>query len=124
MNALDELIATEKDAREFGFDWPNEEMILDQIYDECREIQEELNLNDHPEKLQEEIGDVIHAAISLCIFCGFDVKETLAKTNTKFAARMHALKALTRQENLENLQGQTIEYMLKLWREAKKSSSE
>lgn len=41
MNQLLKLIELEQDARKFGFDWPNQFMILDQVIDECREVREE-----------------------------------------------------------------------------------
>lgn len=118
-NPLQNLILLEKDARGYGFDWSNHEMILEQAIDECREIQEAIDDAEPPERVQEEIGDLLHTAISLCIFLGFDVEETLSKTNEKFEKRMKAIKMLTEKHNLPNLQGQSIEFMLKLWKEAK-----
>ncbi|WP_341792918.1 MazG nucleotide pyrophosphohydrolase domain-containing protein [Rickettsia endosymbiont of Ceutorhynchus obstrictus] len=123
-NSLQDLITLEKDARAFGFDWSNHEMILEQAIDECREIKEAIDDAEPPERVQEEIGDLLHTAISLCIFSEFDVEETLRRTNKKFANRMNALKILTKKHNLLNLQGQPIEFMLKLWREAKEITKE
>nr|WP_231555864.1 GNAT family N-acetyltransferase [Rickettsia hoogstraalii] len=118
-NPLQTLILLEKDAQGYGFDWPNHEMILEQAIDECREIKEAIDDDEPPERVQEEIGDLLHTAISLCIFSGFDVEETLSKTNEKFEKRMKAIKMLTEKHNLPNLQGQSVEFMLKLWKEAK-----
>ena len=118
-HALDDLLFLEKDAREFGFDWPDETMIVDQALDECREIKDAINKNESRERLQEEIGDLLHSAVSLCVFAGFDVEETLAKVNVKFADRMQAIKSLTYETGLPNLQGQSFDFMLELWRKAK-----
>lgn len=120
MNALQKLIYLEQDSRKFGFDWPDHFMILDQIIDECREVRDEIDQGSNKEKLQEEIGDLLHSVISLCVFSGFDVVETISKTNAKFSRRMQLLKELTKQKGLENLQGQSIDFMLNLWREVKK----
>ncbi|HJD66419.1 MAG TPA: nucleotide pyrophosphohydrolase [Rickettsia endosymbiont of Bembidion nr. Transversale] len=119
MSALKDLITLEKDARAYGFDWSDYEMILEQVIDECREIKEAINDGEPKERVQEEIGDLLHTAISLCRFLEFNVEETLNKTSTKFAKRMEAVKTLTRKHNLPNLQGQSAEFLLKLWREAK-----
>jgi uncharacterized protein YabN with tetrapyrrole methylase and pyrophosphatase domain len=116
---LDQLIALEKDTREFGFDWPDVQLIIEQAIDECREIKEALHLNESQERIQEEVGDLLHTAISLCLFLNFDVDDTLAKTNLKFSDRMSAVKALTHELGLENLEGQTFEMMLSLWKKAK-----
>lgn len=121
--SLQKIIQSEDDARKFGFDWPNQFMILDQIIDECRDIREEIDQGGNEEKTQEEIGDLLLASISLCVFSGFNVEETLEKTNNKFSERMRILKELAKSRGLENLHGQPIEHMISLWKEAKKKSS-
>ncbi|XLM33924.1 MAG: MazG nucleotide pyrophosphohydrolase domain-containing protein [Rickettsia africae] len=103
----------------YGFDWPDHEMILEQAIDECREIKEAIDDAEPPERIQAEIGDLLHTAILLCIFSGLDVETTLSKTNEKFEKRMRTIKMLTKKHNLPNLQGQSVELMLKLWKEAK-----
>ncbi len=70
--------------------------------------------------MQEEIGDLLHTAISLCMFAGFDVNETLEKSAKKLSARINALKKIAKLKGHDSLKGQSIEYMLELWREAKK----
>jgi uncharacterized protein YabN with tetrapyrrole methylase and pyrophosphatase domain len=120
MTPLRRLIEEEKKARIFGFDWPNYEMIFEQMIDEIREVREDIDSNAPPHKLQEEIGDVLHVAISLCVYAGFDVEETLGLVNNKFSKRMAKVEELTKQRGLAHLKGQSIEFMLELWREAKK----
>jgi uncharacterized protein YabN with tetrapyrrole methylase and pyrophosphatase domain len=118
-NALNDLLSLEKDAREFGFEWPNEAMIIEQVIDECREIKEAIENQEIRERIQEEIGDLLHSAVSLCEFAGFEIDETLAKVNNKFGKRMRAIKKLTYELGLSNLKGQSIEFMMELWRKAK-----
>lgn len=120
-NALKELIKSENDAREFGFDWPHEEMILEWIIGECKEVLSAIKEQESPARIQEEIGDVLHSAISLCIFAGFDVEETFTKTTCKFSNRMQKLKEIANARGLQTLHGQSLEFMLELWREAKLS---
>lgn len=113
----------EKDTREFGFDWTDEAMIIDQAVDECREIREAIEKQEPRNRVQEEIGDLIHSAVSLCLFAGFDVEETIGKVNDKFEKRMQVVKELTYELGLPNLKGQSIEFMMELWRKAKSKSS-
>lgn len=120
MTPLQKLITEEKKARIFGFDWPDYEMIFEQIIDEIREVREDIENNAPPHKIQEEIGDVLHVAISLCVYAGFDVEETLAMVNNKFSKRMARVQELTIHQGLPNLKGQSMECMLELWRKAKK----
>jgi uncharacterized protein YabN with tetrapyrrole methylase and pyrophosphatase domain len=123
-NSLNELVRLENDAREFGFDWPDEAMIIDQAIDECREIREAIEKKEPRERIQEEIGDLIHSAISLCLFAGFDVEETIGKVNHKFGNRMRVVKELTHELGLKNLQGRPIDFMMELWRKAKVTENE
>lgn len=117
--ALQELIAIELEARNFGFEWPHKEMIIDQAISECHEVLEAMDAADSPQHIQEEIGDLIHTAISLCLFAGFDVNETMALTAKKFTARIRALKDLALQQGLTNLADQSIDFQLQLWQQAK-----
>ena len=116
---LGHLIHLEKDAREFGFDWPHNDAIVDQVISECQEIREALKNNEPRLRVQEEIGDLLHAAISLCVFEGYSVIETLTKVTEKFDARMLALKAIAKERGYETLKGESFNAMLKLWDEAK-----
>ena len=119
--ALSKLIKIEQESRAFGFDWPNTDMILDQAISECHEIREAINNQESLERIQEEIGDLLHAAISLCDYANFDVEETLELTYKKFNKRMKALKKETARQGLENLNGQSMAFMLELWEKAKKA---
>lgn len=119
MDEAAKMIALEADARAFGFDWPNQEMIVEQMIDECREIQDDIAARQSRDKIQEEIGDLLLATVSLCAFLGFDLQDTYAKSNKKFEKRMSALKALSQEAGLATLHGQPIEFTMKLWNKAK-----
>lgn len=118
--ALEKLIAVDQDLRSFGFEWSNLDMILMQIASESMEVKDAIEKTSSKYHLQEEIGDLLHAAISLCLFVGFDVNETLEKAKNKLKARRDALKVLTNARGYNSLREQTIKYKLELWREAKK----
>ena len=121
MSALDNLITLERDARQYGFDWPKVDMVIDQAVDECREVKEAIDQDEGQDRIQEEIGDVLHTAISLCLYQGFDVEETLTKAVEKFGGRMTTLKAIAKQKGFEHLRGQSMPFMLELWDQAKKA---
>ena len=117
---LQELTKTELEARNFGFEWPDKNFILEQIISECAEIKEALDNNESEERIQEEIGDLIHCAISLCLFFGYDVEETISKTEAKFAGRINALKEVMKEKGVKSLYGVPIEKQLGYWKEGKK----
>ena len=119
---LNKAILLEKDATLFGFCWPDREAIIKHAISECEEIIDAIKHNESPDRIQEEIGDLLYTSISLCLFAGFDVEDTLQKTVNKFSNRMQELKAITKEHGLNSLEGQTTEFILKLWDEAKKRS--
>jgi len=119
---LNRLIALEKDAVSFGFDWPNQAMIFDQIISECAEIQDAVQKGESPARIQEEISDLLHAVISLCMYSGCDVHDTISLILQKFSDRMTALKAVAQDHGLKTLHGKSFTFILELWSEAKKRS--
>lgn len=117
---LKKLIELEKEAVDFGFEWPNPKSIIKQAINECSEIEEAINNNESLDRIQEEIGDLIHAALSLCRFIGLDIHQTLYRLTIKFSNRIDKLKLITKKHGLNSLVGQDTAFMLKLWDEAKK----
>lgn len=117
---LNELIKTELEARDFGFKWPDVNFILEQIISECAEIKDAVEGNEPDNRIQEEIGDLIHCVISLCCYYGFDVEETIGKTHSKFLGRIDALKEVMKDQGIISLEGVPIEKQLDMWREGKK----
>jgi uncharacterized protein YabN with tetrapyrrole methylase and pyrophosphatase domain len=120
MQDLLKLVELEKDARKFGFNWPDKFAILDHIISEVYEVKKELEFSADSHNLQEEIGDLLHIVFSLCISAGFSIDDTIGKINIKFSNRINALKKLTKLEGLEDLNGQDKEFILQLWQRAKK----
>jgi uncharacterized protein YabN with tetrapyrrole methylase and pyrophosphatase domain len=118
-NPLDELIKLIEDASAYGFVWPDQDSVIDHVISECYEIKDAIRLGEGRDRVQEEIGDLIHTAIFLCIFSGLQVGETIEAINHKFYKRMVALKAIAAEHGLENLHNQPTNFMLELWRQAK-----
>jgi len=125
MELLNKIEALEKMADQFGFRWETTTQIMNQIHSECEEINE--HLHQAPEQrnqaeLQEEIGDLLHAVFSLCVFCKLNPRETLAKTVKKFERRLMAVQAIAQEQGLTNLEGHSFEQLMRIWDEAKKLS--
>lgn len=116
---LQQLITLEKKARDFGFNWPDTACIFDQIRSECDEISDAIAQQESHERIQEEISDLLHAVISLCVFAGFSVDDTIMTINKKFGKRLDALQQLAREQGFETLHGQSFDFMLTLWKQIK-----
>lgn len=118
-DVINKLTEVEKDARNFGFSYPNPALIIDQIRDECDEVLDAINHNESRARQQEEIGDLIHAATALCYHMGFDINDTINQAVDKFSDRMSRLKVVAKDAGFENLSGQELETLIKLWKKAK-----
>lgn len=119
MDILQKLTNLENEATTFGFKWENPEQIIAQIRSELKEIEVHLNNPAESHLLQEEIGDLLHAAFSLCIFCQFDADETLAKSILKFEKRFRETQRLAKMNGLTDLKGQPFDKLMQLWDKAK-----
>ncbi len=123
MRIFDRMIALEKDADCFGFNWETKEQILAQIESECHEVREELhklNGSNCTEALQQEIGDLLHAVFSLCVFCKLNPTETLNGSLNKFEGRLNAVKQLSFERGLTNLSDLSFKERMDIWDDAKK----
>lgn len=120
MNIIRKLTELETDAANFGFKWENPEQIMAQIESECSEIREHLNQTDQCDKLQEEIGDLMHAVFSLCVFCQFDPEKTLEQSVDKFERRLNEVKTIAKEQGISNLTGYSFDELMNFWHQAKK----
>ncbi len=122
MNLLDKVVQLEEEAAQFGFEWETTNQIMAQIDSECDEINEHLSHGFEgadQKALQEEIGDLLHAVFSLCVFCKLNPRETLEQTLTKFERRLNAVKAIAQEHGLTNLKGYSFDALMDVWRQAK-----
>ncbi len=114
------IIDQETTAKAFGFYWESLEQLLQQIRDEANEIDAAAKTTNKAH-LQEEIGDLMNAVVSLCIFCGFNPTETLSANIEKFQRRYDAVVQLVKQDGLTNLQGEPMAILMDYWNKAKKA---
>jgi ATP diphosphatase len=118
-NSVKEITISEQEAIDFGFNWTHPDQIFDQIQSECQEIREVLDDPSKRDELENELGDLMHAAISLCVFTGFDPETALQKTLIKFNKRFNEVVRLAQQDGHTNLKGQASEILMSYWNKAK-----
>ena len=109
----------EHEAAEFGLQWETTDQIMAQIRNECVEIEEHLNSSEQRDALQDEIGDLLHAAFSLCVFSNFDPEITLRKSMDKFEHRLNAMKDIAKEQGLNDLKGKSFDELMQYWDLAK-----
>jgi len=108
----------EIEANKFGFSWENINQIIEQIQSECLEVQKDWESGDQIH-LQEELGDLLQAVISLIVFCKLDPHEILLKASDKFQKRYDTVVKLAKQDGFETLHKQPFEVLMKYWNLAK-----
>jgi uncharacterized protein YabN with tetrapyrrole methylase and pyrophosphatase domain len=115
---LKQVEKQEIEAKKFGFYWENLLQLIEQIQSECYEIQKASD-NQNSQHLQEEVGDLIQAAISLAVFCKLDPHETLLKSIEKFQRRYNAVVQMAQNDGYDSLHGQPFEVLINYWNRAK-----
>jgi tetrapyrrole methylase family protein / MazG family protein len=115
---LEGLQLTRRAAR-IGFDWDNVEGIFEKIREEGAELRHALGTKDQA-KVEEEIGDLLFAAINLARYVHVDPEIALKKANAKFARRFRAMEQLARDSGsiLEDVSRAEMEA---LWETAKRN---
>ncbi len=117
---LNQLQLLELEAKNFGFYWENASQIMQQIISEYHEIQVHLDGKLPVDStLEEEIGDLLHATFSLCVFCHFHPEKTLRLAVDKFAKRFAKVKELVLQQGLTSLHHLPFDTLMNFWDEAK-----
>ncbi|MDF1758722.1 MAG: MazG nucleotide pyrophosphohydrolase domain-containing protein [Legionellaceae bacterium] len=122
MDIIDKIEYLEHESNKFGFAWEKSSQIMEQIKSECLEVEEHLhpdNIEKNRDDLQEEIGDLLHAVFSLCVFVDCDIKETITKTADKFESRLNMVKLIAHEQGLEGLSGHSFDKLMQIWDEAK-----
>ncbi len=121
-NVIEVIVQQEKIANDFGFCWENIDQVLEQIKSECNEVKFAWLKGDKA-NLEEEIGDLINATLSLTVFCELDPVEVLSQNNKKFQERFDTVVALAKKDGLETLKGQPLTVLLSYWEKAKQMTS-
>lgn len=115
--ALTEALKLQERAAKVGFDWSEPEPILDKIEEEIAELREAL-AEGKPEKITDELGDLIFALVNIGRHVDADPEQALRGTNTKFRRRFSYIENSLK-ENSETLEDATLERMEELWQAAK-----
>lgn len=77
----------QKTVAKVGFDWPDARAVMLKIREEVEEIEQALN--ESPETLEEEVGDLLFCIVNLTRHLKLDSEQTLKKANAKFIRRFN-----------------------------------
>lgn len=115
--ALTEALKLQERAAKVGFDWSEAAPILDKIEEEIGELREALAGN-QPDKVKDELGDLIFALVNIGRHVGAEPEQALRGTNTKFRNRFSYIET-SLQASGETLEAAPLERMEELWQAAK-----
>jgi MazG family protein len=118
--ALTRAEKLQKRAGTVGFDWKNALKVVDKVAEEAAEIAEAQAQGAGPEKLEEEVGDLLFVIANLARHLKVDPEKALRTANAKFVRRFRYIEAgLTKQGRTPA--DASLDEMEALWQEAKKS---
>ncbi len=118
---LEGLQLTKKAAR-VGFDWEDAAGIFEKMREECAELRHALDTKENA-KVEEEIGDLLFAAVNLARFLKVDPEIALKNANAKFSRRFREMERLARASGRAFEKVPRME-MESLWEAAKRRESE
>ena len=91
--ALMRAIKLQRRAARVGFDWPNVADVFVKIDEELSEIKSEIDSDGSPERIQDEIGDLLFAVVNLARHLDADPEASLRHANAKFERRFRQVEA-------------------------------
>lgn len=101
-------------AASVGFDWPDQHGPAAKVREELAEVEAEQD----PVRLEQEVGDLLFAVVNLARKLGVRPGPALQRANQRFAERFRAMERLARERGIE-VHGAGLERLDELWNEVK-----
>jgi ATP diphosphatase len=105
-------------AARVGFDWPSVDPVFEKLHEELDEVRAEFASGADPDRLTDEIGDVLFVCVNLARHAKVDVSRALRHANAKFERRFRRMEAIAAAAG-ESLPGKTLGEQDALWDVAK-----
>ena len=121
--ALPALIRAEKlqkRAARVGFDWPEAQGAFEKMREELDEVEAEAVSSD-PDRLQDELGDLLFAMVNVIRLLGMDAEQTLSRANEKFERRFRSMETQLRNAGRQDLQELSLEALDAAWEKVKEA---
>ena len=102
-------------AARIGFDWPDARAVIPKLAEEIAELQDELDQGANAAALDEEMGDLLFAAVNLARKLDIEPETALRHATAKFERRFRWVEALAAERGV----GRDLDALEALWREVK-----
>ena len=103
-----------------GFDWEDHRGAWDKVAEELQEVREAIEAGE-PGAVEEELGDLLFAAVNLTRLAGVHATTALDRANRKFHRRFERLEAMARERGIR-IEEAGLEALDRLWDELKRES--
>lgn len=117
--AMERARKLQKRAAQVGFDWAEIAPVLEKLKEEVAEFEEALASGDL-ERMSDELGDVLFAAINLARHSKIEPEVALRSTNQRFETRFKWIEAALSQQG-KAFKDANLEELDALWDQAKKT---
>jgi ATP diphosphatase len=112
--ALERAAKLQRRAARVGFDWPDPSGPRAKVHEELAELDAEQD----PERMAEELGDLLFAVVNLARHLKIEPEDALRKANRKFERRFRAI------ENEPGFEGMSLDEKEALWVAAKAAQAD
>jgi MazG family protein len=120
--ALTRAVKIQRRAGRVGFDWADAEPVFEKIDEELGELRAELPARD-PARLEDEVGDLLFAAVNLARKLEVDPETALRRATLKFERRFRRVEALLAAEG-RAAAGTPLDELELRWQQAKREEGE
>ena len=107
-------------AEKAGFEWPNVQAAMDKLTEELEELQ--TAVADHS-NVEEELGDLLFAAVKIARFFQIDAEDALAGTCEKFIRRFAGVEAAVTAQG-RDMRELDVSQLMALWNREKHPENE
>ncbi len=112
-------IRLQEKTKTVGFEWENTIQVWEKVNEEMNELKEAIEMKE-PDKIEDEMGDVLFSLVNLARFLQVDADAALERTNKKFIRRFTAVEDAAAKQN-KAVHDMSLQEMDKLWNEIKKA---
>jgi tetrapyrrole methylase family protein/MazG family protein len=112
--ALAWALSLQKRAARVGFDWPDDQGVVDKVAEEAAELARE----ESKERQEEELGDLLFSLVNLARRLRINPEDALRQSSRRFYGRFEAMERAARDAG-RDVRDMSPEELDDLWREAK-----
>ena len=120
--ALPALVRAQKlqrRAARVGFDWRERGEVVAKLDEELDELKQALAAQEPPERVREELGDILFSAVNLARFVDADAESLLREANEKFTARFRLVEQHAAEQG-RDMRSCSLEELEAWWQQAKR----